>query len=198
MYLPKGGRVLDYSSGYGGRILGAHASDNCDVYIGVEPNTQTYSNGNKFINFLNDLNLRFRKAYLYNIGSEDFTINAYPRYTQYFDIALSSPAYSNSEIYSNEITQSYIKFKDYPSWVKGYLRPTIHNSVNMLKETGIFAINFYEDTEEYNKSTNIKNIVRFICNEKDFKLINVDYILPDKPENENKESIWYFKREGIL
>jgi SAM-dependent methyltransferase len=200
--LPKKGKVLDYAAGYGGRLLGAWASENCDVYIGLEPNTKTYENGLSFLDFLNGKYLNLSKSYLYNVCSEDFTIEKYPQYSEYFDMAFSSPPYFNLEVYSDEDTQSYIKFNQYTKWVKGYLQPTINNCIDMLKPGGIFAINIYEDETEHNKAPNIKKIIQLICNERGFKLYKIDYLVltrragngsRDRSE-EKVEPIWYFKK----
>ena len=37
-----GGRVLDFSSGFGGRLLGAFVSQKVKTYVGTDPSTKTY------------------------------------------------------------------------------------------------------------------------------------------------------------
>ena len=46
-YCPKNGTIYDYSAGYGGRMLGALASQQNFKYIAVEPNTNTFYNLNR-------------------------------------------------------------------------------------------------------------------------------------------------------
>lgn len=196
-------KVLDYAAGYGGRLLGAWAAENIDEYIGIEPNTETFNNGNKFIEFLNSKYINLSKACLYKVCSEDFTVKKYPQYREYFDMAFSSPPYFDLEIYSNEKTQSYNKFPNYSMWVKNYLRPTIHNCIDMLKPKGRFAINIYEDSSEYNKAPNIKKIIQFICYERKFKLYKEDFMILTKRagngsrdrNKEKTEPIWYFRKD---
>lgn len=191
--------VFDYSAGYGGRLLGAWSAENVSKYVGLEPNTETFNNGNKFIKYLNkisklggDLN---KDLELYKIGSESFDYMSLD-YESYFDMAFSSPPYFDLEIYCEEETQSYKMFKSYKEWIKFYLRPTILNSIKMLKPDGIFAINIHETLY------NIKNIVKCICNEEDFRLYKIDNMeIKVRPGDgmkgtikEKFEPIWYFKR----
>ena len=201
--LEENARVLDYSSGYGGRILGAWASGKVSEYIGVEPNTETVRNSERFIEFLNKYpNLRSCKVYQ-NV-SEEFTVDKYPQYRRYFDMAFSSPPYFDLEEYSTEETQSYIKYSEYPEWVKKYLRPTIKNCVDMLKSDGIFAVNMYDldNDNENNKAPNIGKIIKYLCSELGFRLYKVDKLeLTVKAGNGERsredskfEPIWYFRR----
>lgn len=200
--LSEGSRVLDYAAGYGGRLLGAWAADSVSEYVGIEPNTETYLNGLKFIAFLDSEFNNLQKATLYQECSEDFTIEKYPTYKGYFDMAFSSPPYFNLEVYSNEETQSYNKFNDYERWVKGYLKPTIHNVIDMLKPEGIFAVNIYEDITDHCKAPNIRKIIQLLCRENGYIPYKTDFMKltrragnGDRDRSEEKsEPIWYFKR----
>ncbi len=201
--LPKGSKVLDYSSGYGGRIFGAWGTDSVAEYIGIEPNSETNSNGHRFHNFLSNTFEGFNRFELYKIGSEDFTIKDYPQYEGYFDMAFSSPPYFNLEVYSNEETQSYNKFPDYSGWVKHYLAVTINNCIDMLKPDGIFAVNIYEGVAV----KNIKQIITYVCKERDFYLYKEDKLkLTTRPGVGSKERIvkgkfepvWYFRRREFI
>ncbi len=41
-YAPENATVLDSSTGYGGRLVGAMAAGNVAHYIGIDPNEETY------------------------------------------------------------------------------------------------------------------------------------------------------------
>jgi hypothetical protein len=197
-------KVLDYASGYGGRLLGAWGSNNVSEYVGIDPNTNTYENGLNFIKFLEGYpNIRSMK--LYKECSEDFCINKFPNYRGYFDMAFSSPPYFTLEKYSDEDTQCYNKFPEYKEWVKGYLKPTINNCIDMLKEDGIFAVNIFDVSDKSKDNfvaPKIKDIIKIICYERGFKLFKEDRLLLGvKPgigdrdrKVERSEPIWYFKR----
>jgi len=144
-------RVLDTSSGFGGRLLGFFTAKNTAEYIGIDPNTA--DSCNKFIEFMQ---MRFgltKKAYVNRIGSEDFTIDNYPQYENYFDISFTSPPYFDTEKYSKSDTQSYVKFNTYDSWVDGFYMDTIYNSCNALKLDGTFAINIFEKVDNIKEYT---------------------------------------------
>ena len=162
-------KVLDTSSGFGGRLLGFFTAKNTSEYVGIDPNTA--DSCNRFIEFMQ---MRFglnKKAYVNKIGSEDFTIENYPQYENYFDISFTSPPYFDTEKYSDSDTQSYKKFNTYDSWVDGFYRNTIYNSCNALKIDGTFAINIFE------KVDNIKEYTEEFLNDCGFYIIKEDKYL---------------------
>tara|TARA_B110000285_G_scaffold57947_1_gene66259 strand:+ start:1422 stop:2426 length:1005 start_codon:yes stop_codon:yes gene_type:complete len=141
------GDVLDLSSGFGGRILGAIKSNKVNSYTGLEPSTKTFNGltklkkdfGNKVIT-------------LHKCGSEDFKEN------NKFDLCFTSPPYFNKEKYSREDTQSYVKFPTKEQWYDGFLKDTINNCFNSMRDNGVFIFNikntkdlpdFVERTKEY-------------------------------------------------
>ena len=141
-------KVLDTSSGFGGRLLGFFTAKNTSEYVGIDPNTA--DSCNKFILYMSRY-FTNKKAYVNKIGSEDFTIESYPQYENYFDISFTSPPYFNIERYSDDITQSHVKFNTYDAWVDGFYRNTIYNSCNSLKLDGVFAVNisWVDNIKEY-------------------------------------------------
>jgi DNA modification methylase len=53
----------------------------------------------------------------------------------------TSPPYFSAEIYTNEPTQSSIKFKEYSSWRDNFLRPTLETAAQWLKNDRLLAFN---------------------------------------------------------
>ena len=169
LYGKENSKVLDTSSGFGGRLLGFFTAKNTSEYVGIDPNTA--DSCNKFIEFMQ---MRFginKKAYVNKIGSEDFTIESYPQYENYFDISFTSPPYFDTEKYSDSDTQSYKKFNTYDAWVDGFYRNTIYNSCNALKLDGTFAINIFE------KVDNIKEYTEEFLNDCGFYIVKEDKYL---------------------
>ena len=185
-------KILDTSSGFGGRLLGFFTAKNTYEYVGIDPNTA--DSCNKFIDFMR---MRFeinKKAYVNKIGSEDFTIENYPQYENYFDISFTSPPYFNIERYSDDETQSHIKFNTYGSWVDGFYRNTIYNSCNALKIDGTFAINIFE------KIDNIKEYTEEFLNDCGFYIIKEDkYLLRIMSGSQKGEDGKFYtrKKDGI-
>lgn len=125
------GRVLDYSGGYGSRMLGA-MSLGMD-YVCVEPCSDTVSNLERFGSFLRSaIGGKFEVVHG---GSEDFE----PR-PDSFSVAFSSPPYFDYETYSDEATQSVSRFPEYHKWIEGYWAPTIRNCVGSLVPGGVFSV----------------------------------------------------------
>jgi len=144
--------ILDTSCGWGGRMLAAlsvadepYLYNKKVSYWGTDPNTKVHDRFYEFIEFwkqnvsVND-NFNFYKATLpaENLLDDDKFKNALGT----FDVHFTSPPYFNKELYSNDDTQSYIKYdNDYPAWSKGFLKPMLKNTYDLLKEGGECWIN---------------------------------------------------------
>ena len=181
-------KVLDTSSGFGGRLLGFFTAKNTSEYVGIDPNTA--DSCNKFILYMSRY-FTNKKAYVNKIGSEDFTIENYPQYENYFDISFTSPPYFNIERYSDDITQSHVKFNTYDAWVDGFYRNTIYNSCNSLKLDGVFAVNI-------SWVDNIKEYTEEFLNDCGFYIIKEDkYLLRIHPRESSYGSDKMSKYEPI-
>ena len=122
--------VYDPSCGFGGRLLGAISSPVVKKYIGCEPSSETNKGLQKMVENLGNIEVD-----LYDMGSEVFELN------EDVDLAFTSPPYFNTEIYSDEETQSCNKFPEYMDWLDGYLHKTILNTVEHIKRGGHLIIN---------------------------------------------------------
>lgn len=136
-FVPKGGTIYDFSCGYGGRMLGALSSKNNYNYFGVEPNTETFHNLNRLGKYIEETTGRKNSFKIYNTVSEDFKLNR----EEFVDFAFSSPPYFNLEKYSDEETQSYIKYPELESWLQEYVKPTIERIHTFLKPDALYAVN---------------------------------------------------------
>ena len=65
----------------------------------------------------------------------------YSEYNNYFDTIFTSPPYFNTEKYSDEDTQSYIRYKKIDDWNKNFLHKALGKMIPTLKAGGIMAIN---------------------------------------------------------
>lgn len=133
------GVVWDMSSGFGGRLLGAIASERVTRYIGTDPSAKTMVGlrqiasdfgGNKAID-------------LHQIGSEEFA----PAPGS-VSLCFTSPPYFNTELYADEETQSAVRFKTATAWRDGFLRQTLRNCYEALEEGGHMVINI-ADVKSY-------------------------------------------------
>ena len=65
---------------------------------------------------------------VHQVGSEVFEYEH-----NSLDMIFTSPPYFAKEAYSDDDTQSYKKFDEYKSWVDGFLKPTLKNCWDYLK-----------------------------------------------------------------
>lgn len=129
-YAPNG-CVWDMSGGWGGRMLGAIVAG-VDTYICNEPSTKTRQG---LLNLANDFGGETFIS-ITSLGSEE-----YKPPKDSLDLCFTSPPYFDLEKYSDESTQSYIKFKTKQEWIEGFLRPTIENAYNGLKQGKYLLLN---------------------------------------------------------
>lgn len=187
-YTNNGDIVYDFSSGFGGRMLGALCSKNNLTYIGIEPNTETYNNLSGLLDFsLDILGKKENKSKIYKDVSEEFTM---PK--ESIDFAFSSPPYFDVERYCEEETQCYIKYPEYDNWLEGYVRPTLVNIYNMLKSGKVLAVNVAN-----NKNHNIKDDWQKIAEEVGFTYettIVFDLSKCGKDNRNDKEGILIFRK----
>jgi len=139
--LPReGGVVWDMSAGFGGRLLGALACDRVDKYIGTDPSTYAMDGllemANELVPMAEQLGRRTLEVELHKVGSEDFE----PERNS-LQLCFSSPPYAGWEQYSDERTQSHIKFPTQDKWLRGFIGATLRNCSYGLKRDGVLAIN---------------------------------------------------------
>ena len=127
------GTIWDMSCGWGGRLLGFLSSSNTKHYIGTEPSTRTYKG---LLQMSKEFSYINKKVDIYKQGSEDYL----PKKSS-LDLCFTSPPYFDTEKYSDESTQSYIKYPTQDEWVNGFLRKTIENCYYGLKEGGYMLYN---------------------------------------------------------
>lgn len=132
-FCPKGGKVFDPSTGYGGRLVGFLAS-HCSEYVGTDPNTLTCKANTQMAK---DLAGR-KKVRIYDKPIEDFEVKPY---RNHFDLSFTSPPYFVKEIYSNESTQSSSRYPAYEAWLDGFLKPFMTQNFALLKPGGLLMVN---------------------------------------------------------
>lgn len=129
-YVIPGDKVLDYSCGFGTRLLGLMSLNKDCLYCGYEPNTETFNHLQRMIQ---DFSF---SAEIKCSGSETDDL-----FDHKFNFIFSSPPYFTVEKYCDEETQCYIKYPEYDLWLQHYWKKTIQNCKKMLIKDGIFAVN---------------------------------------------------------
>jgi tRNA1(Val) A37 N6-methylase TrmN6 len=118
--------VLDPCAGWGGRMLGAVA--NGAHYIAFEPNTTTFDNLTRMIDFLGIKD----NVTLYCDDARNIDNYDIPE----VDVILTSPPYFDLEIYCKDNTQSVHSLTTYEDWDANFLTPIITKCIMRLKDEG--------------------------------------------------------------
>jgi hypothetical protein len=134
-----GKSTLDLSGGWGARYLGAKSLNM--HYYGIDP--LTAPNIQKMIDFFDDsLNSSVVQG-----GSEDE--NSYLSFPE-VDSIIVCPPYFTLEKYSEDTTQSTVKYSNYDLWLKDYWGKSVVNSVKKLKTNGHFIFIMLDIYKKYN------------------------------------------------
>lgn len=174
-YCIKDGWILDYSSGWGNRLLGAMSKNY--KYIGIDP--LTADNLNIMINyFLGEKNNDYK---IIKGCSEDESV--------YKDIpeinfCFSSPPYFLLESYSPNITQCYNNFPIYSDWLEKYWKATVKNCYNKLKQNGYFGLAINETYKKYR----LKDDMSKICEQIGLKTYKIHQMKTSKSHLANKKN----------
>ena len=181
LFCEEGDTVWDMSCGWGGRLLGS-IKRNIN-YIGTDPNTTTMKGLKEMAK---TFGRKTRSYELLTIGSEEYK----PKKNS-LDFAFTSPPYFDTEKYSNEKTQSYLKYSNISTWKEKFLRKTIDNVYRGLKNNKFMALNV-ADVRNY--SSFEKDTVD-IAESVGFKLVDTfDLILSSQQSDQKSEPIFIFKK----
>jgi SAM-dependent methyltransferase len=140
-YSPEGGRVLDFSAGFGGRLLAALSLNR--HYLGIDPSPRQVSGLLGMVERL--CHLALGQATVYQNSAED-VLPQLPRNS--FDLVFSSPPYYRTEQYGREHGQSWIRYGSYSEWREGFLAAVIDQGCRVLRPGGYFLLNV-KDTLEW-------------------------------------------------
>ena len=185
-----GGNLLDFSAGFGGRMMGAMTSRMRYHYTGIDPNTKTFAGLEALGALITDV--VGTDSSLHCIGSEDFV----PEPGAY-DAAFSSPPYFNCERYNDEPTQCYNKFTNLDAWFEQYVEPTLTMVHRGLCQDGIYAVNI-ADYKQGKESFCIVDQWMHVSEQVGFRHVEtVNMLLTTRPGVGNNREEKSTKTEGI-
>jgi hypothetical protein len=124
-------KVLDFSAGWGDRLVGFLAS-NAESYIGIDPNTKLHEPYRKIVEDNNrDKETKFICSPAERVDYSNLD----------YDFVFTSPPYFNLEVYTNEDTQSAKKETKIDDWLNDFLFETVNRVYEGLVDGGRIAIN---------------------------------------------------------
>lgn len=153
-YSKPGDRVLDFSAGYGGRLLGCMASSR--DYVGYDPCEDQIRGLECMTETLNMLGLQTTSVDLHQVCAED---GLQEEQDGSFSLIFTSPPYFDLEKYSNETTQSYLRYPTYVLWRERFLRQVICESYRILKRDGYLILN----VSDINGATIATDTLKIAC-----------------------------------
>jgi len=131
---PQGGAVLDPCAGWGNRLCGAAAAGR--GYHGIEPCGETFKGLVSISAWLKAAGVAQRISVVQGVAEDPSAYGVAP-----YDFAITSPPYFDTERYSDEGTQSSVRYPEYGLWLSGFLGPMVACVHAALKPGAAFALN---------------------------------------------------------
>jgi len=128
--------VLDFSMGWGDRILGAHVSEYVKKYVGFDPNFSLIAGYVEQIKTYQQLGTPMKFKLVPQCAEN-------PQITleDEFDLVFTSPPYFDKEKYDQSELQSYKMYRNFDSWMQNFLFKAIELRTENLKSGGHLVIN---------------------------------------------------------
>jgi DNA modification methylase len=133
-YSSAGDTVLDFSAGFGGRLLGCLTLER--HYVGIDPAAAQIRGLRMMARRLRD---QSEAAISLVHGCAEDVLRRFDR--ESVDLVFSSPPYFNMEKYSREDNQSYRRYKTYTIWKERFLSAVITDSHRILRRGGHLVLN---------------------------------------------------------
>lgn len=126
--------VLDFTAGWGGRLIGASVL-NIEKYTGIDMNKDIEPKYKKMIKFLKDKSKTKIKMIFKDALKVDYSKIDY-------DLVLTSPPYFNTEIYKGT------KIRSEEGWIKDFYEPLFTKTFKHLKKNGWYCLNIPDNIYE--------------------------------------------------
>ena len=147
----KAENVLDFSAGWGDRLIGAMAYG-CR-YTGVDPSNCMAKKYKEMIEFFG---VEKKDYKVYKKPFEEFKM---VKFFEKFDLVFTSPPFFDLEIYEKSPFQSIHKFTTIEKWKTHFLFPALKKSCDYLKENGHLAI-YISDYKNVKYVKDMKNYIK--------------------------------------
>lgn len=178
-------KMLDFSAGWGDRLLGAMSRD--IEYLGIDPNLDLVEGHNQMIEMFGDPS---KHKIIYK-PSEKVDFNT--EVDKDFDLIFTSPPFYDLEIYSSEGDQSIILHDTYEEWMVNFLFYTIERCWSCLSKKGFMLLYMGDSPNNYLVEPMLFYIIYKLLDSKYLGVISVS-----SSESQNKLSIpiYIFKKSN--
>lgn len=175
--------VLDFSCGFGGRLIGSYTSGIVRKYVGIDPIEKNILSHKK-INELIALHSSMRKRDFYTEFIHECAEDVLRNINEKFDVVITSPPYFSKEVYSNEQSQCYNKYPYYNVWKEQWLEYVLKTSYDKLNTNGKMII-FISNYDKYQLGDSCKDIMSNISGK---EVVSYKFSIP---------SLEYFRAKGL-
>lgn len=210
--------VLDMSCGWGDRLAGFYATSNTALYVGCDPNPDTYAqykqqcqDYERFLGYA--ATLKETADYFECIGSKTVKIWNKPaedidwtQYTDTFDIMFSSPPYFCTERYGSSSSkvseQSWYRYTTFESWRDDFFFPTLRCIWNTIKQDGWMMVNIIDPNSKRGRYALCDDMVDYVGSFGDSNYIGQLLMELNKRPNTGivsdivGEPIWVFRKKN--
>ena len=160
----KAKNILDFSAGWGDRLVAAGSLD--VKYTGVDPSECMKPIYNNIIKTL------FKDPKKYKMVNKPFEKVNLKK--EAYDLVFSSPPFFKLEIYEKDnIRQSVKQYDDVSQWLNKFLFVVIDKCYTYLKKNGYFCIHI----SDYSKFKYVKDMLDYIKNKTKFKYVGKFYYI---------------------
>lgn len=191
--------VLDFSMGWGDRLLAAHASWHVKKYVGIDPNINLFNGYKRQIAKYDNIWGKIKEIEIICGRAEDENIILKDE----FDMIFTSPPYFDKEKYDQSDQQSYKMYKSFDSWMNNFLFKAIKLRAQNLKSGGLLVINISDIYTRHQLFKICDGMNDFIASTGDFNYIGaIGLRMPKRPMSISSgtygvfaEPIWIWKKK---
>jgi hypothetical protein len=128
-------RVLDFCAGWGDRLVAAIADERIESYTGVDPNTALHQGYRRQVEMFAPLRSAPIDVTMICAPAEEMVL------TQTYDMVFTSPPYFDKERYTDEGTQSWMRYRAVSEWLRRFLFEAVARAWAALVPGGHMVIN---------------------------------------------------------
>jgi len=176
----KATHILDFSAGWGDRLIGALASG-VDYYCGIDPNACLHPNYQKMIKFFNRSTKQFK---MIKSPFQTTKITKKP-----YDLVFTCPPYFDMETYSYDNDQSISSHKEQEAWYRGFLKASVEKAWKVLISGGYMVLVL----NQRNDQNYVERIVEFITTQLNSTYLGV--ISYSDSSLKNPQPMWIWKKK---
>ena len=187
-FCPFEGTVLDPCGGYGGRLLGSLLSKAQPTYVAYEPSTQAFEGLRRLHGWVcSYLPEKASKVFLHHEPAEQAT------FVSGVDVVLTSPPYWKREVYSEEETQSSVRYTTYKEWLREFWEKVLGSSLEALKPGGWLVLNVDDFSVSGRRYPLVSDTLRIAAA---LGLSNPEKYVYDLPGKSGAESVLCWAKKG--